>query len=205
MIIIIIVSIILTIISFSIIILNKNAAIIIISTSSSWSNHDHRRRCRHRRHLVTKFCHHHQHQYHQLQDKQDHYCLTWWPSSATGWSHCLRSPSPQPDRNGSSANIHTMIMIFMRMILNLVRMWEGTDFFIFHMSRLFYQGETISVNIFCDVYLELLARPMRDAAGCLFHVNRFILPCKVRQSLFKAATFALTCFYFHFRRFQLGF
>ena len=145
---------------------------------------------------------HHQHQYHQL---QDHYCFTWWPSSATGWSHCLRSLSPPLDRNGSSANIHTMIRIFMRMILNLVRMWEGTDFFIFHMSRLLYQGETISVNIFCDVYLELLARPMRDAAACLFHVNRFILPCKVRQSLFKAATFALTCFYFHFRRFQLGF
>ena len=177
-------------ISISVIILNKNVAIIIISTSSSWSNHDHRRRCRHRRHLVTKFCyHHHQHQYHQL---QDHYRLTWWPSSATGWSHCLRSLSPQPDRNGSSANIHTIMR--MRMTMNLVRLWEGTDFFIFHMSRLLYQGETISVNIFCDVYLELLARPMRDAAGCLFHVNRFIpLPCKVRQSLFKVATFALTC------------
>ena len=46
------------------------------------------------------------------------------------------------------------------------------------------------VNIFCAVYFELLARPIRDAASCLFHVNRFTLHHKVRQTrLFETDTF----------------
>ena len=71
--------------------------------------------------------------------------------------------------------------------------------FYFHMSEVFYQGEMkikegfVSVNIFYDVYFELAARPIRDAAGCLFHVNRFTLPSKVRQtSLFEVSTFTFS-------------
>ena len=69
----------------------------------------------------------------------------------------------------------------------------------FHMSRVFYQGERkikeglVSVNIFSDVYFELAARPIRDAARCLFHVNRFTSPPKQGQtSLFEVSTFTFS-------------
>ena len=74
----------------------------------------------------------------------------------------------------------------------------------FHMSRVFYQGERkikeglVSVNIFSDVYFELSARPIRDAAACLFHVNRFTLvpsnPKQGQTSLFEVSTFTFIQF-----------